>query len=1138
MFQANVVTGEVCGSVVDLSLPGVVPFELERKYRSLSKHNGLLGWNWTSPFDQGLHLARPGLVYRDQWGQETPLAPAANSNDGLVASAGNLRLSRAAGELVLHAPPLTLHYPLPKPGASSFLRPQKIVDGYGNALLFTLNEAGLPERLVDTMGRHLRILYDNTARIAEIRRRSSTSSAEQLLLRYGYDRFGDLRTMSDAAGSYHFEYADHLVVRWTYPSGLSGYATYDQHGRCTRLWHDGGRRYRQLDYDDRRRTTRVTNGFGNSTLYRHNEGKVVTETIDPLGGVETNAYDANNGLLATFNALGRPTPLTVLDPENRMLSVTDAQGATTVFHEDEHGRVRAKVDACGGTWRWDYDTQGNLIGVETPSGVRSDLVYDSRGILSEVRDFCGRRMIQSQSSGGRTVTVHDDLGMIVKLEYDEIGNVVAATDGEGATRRVLRDGVGRVVGSQWPDRTGIAYEYDQAGNLTRVVDELGRQTRLEYDEFGKCVVVQWPSGHAVRYEYDLDDNPTAIINAKGEAHRFAYDSVGRVVGQEFFDGTRETYAYDAVGRLVGIVDGNGAATTIIRDEVGSIVEKRYAAGDADHFDYDQLRRLVRGRNEATTIEFEWDGDGNLTREVQGELVLTSSYDPGGKRRSLKTSQGRSIDYDYDIRGRLVRITDSATGSHSFEFDSADRLVAHSYPNGARLELRYDDRNRIVEQSLSTGSKVLLRRAYEFDAADQLLQVASEADGEERLAYDHRGALLTTHRNGSAERYGYDPTGNLAFSSECGALSYAAGDRLVGGPDGSRDYDGCGATVTDGSGARHFQYDGAGRLRRVMSQGRTIAHYEYDVLGRRTRKAIEGKDTRFAWDGFSVLQEVTGRDLTEYLVLPDTFLPLSRRVGDTVEHLVADRRGCVIGIMDEKGSLVARFEYTAFGRLRASSDGRRSHPFRLRGQYYDKETGLHYNLHRYYDAQTGRFLTRDPIGLEGGRNLYSYGPNPITWEDPFGLSSECQGDVFYRAMSDDEKAKVMADCQLHAREGKKCPEGPYVTQARKYAQSAINEKPDMYKHLVEICTKPGTVTRMNYSPYACRNGSQAGHFPSLPDVMSGNPDRIEHKMERVGRPDEGLNYGLSKGKGLDQFNGEVESMKVVGTNESCVPKRNP
>jgi hypothetical protein len=56
-------------------------------------------------------------------------------------------------------------------------------------------------------------------------------------------------------------------------------------------------------------------------------------------------------------------------------------------------------------------------------------------------------------------------------------------------------------------------------------------------------------------------------------------------------------------------------------------------------------------------------------------------------------------------------------------------------------------------------------------------------------------------------------------------------------------------------------------------------------------------------------------------------------------------------------------------------------------------------------------------------------------------------------------------------------------------------------------------------------------------MSGNPNRIEHKIERVNRPDQGMNYGLSKGDGLKQFNSEVESMKVVDTGETCAPARN-
>ncbi|WP_258953908.1 RHS repeat-associated core domain-containing protein, partial [Yersinia similis] len=61
------------------------------------------------------------------------------------------------------------------------------------------------------------------------------------------------------------------------------------------------------------------------------------------------------------------------------------------------------------------------------------------------------------------------------------------------------------------------------------------------------------------------------------------------------------------------------------------------------------------------------------------------------------------------------------------------------------------------------------------------------------------------------------------------------------------------------------------------------------------------------------------------------------------------------------------------------------PLRYPGQYSDDETGLHYNTFRYYDPEIGRFSTQDPIGLAGGINLYQYGPNPLTWIDPWGLT---------------------------------------------------------------------------------------------------------------------------------------------------------
>lgn len=56
--------------------------------------------------------------------------------------------------------------------------------------------------------------------------------------------------------------------------------------------------------------------------------------------------------------------------------------------------------------------------------------------------------------------------------------------------------------------------------------------------------------------------------------------------------------------------------------------------------------------------------------------------------------------------------------------------------------------------------------------------------------------------------------------------------------------------------------------------------------------------------------------------------------------------------------------------------------RMQGQYHDRETGLHYNTFRYYDPETGRFISEDPIGLAGGRNLYQYAPNTLSRIDPF------------------------------------------------------------------------------------------------------------------------------------------------------------
>jgi RHS repeat-associated protein len=104
----------------------------------------------------------------------------------------------------------------------------------------------------------------------------------------------------------------------------------------------------------------------------------------------------------------------------------------------------------------------------------------------------------------------------------------------------------------------------------------------------------------------------------------------------------------------------------------------------------------------------------------------------------------------------------------------------------------------------------------------------------------------------------------------------------------------------------------------------------------------------------------------------------------------DHLGTPQELTDHEGSVAWSAQYKAWGEAREaiSEAGRRAgfrNPIRFQGQYFDEETGLHYNRYRYYEPVSGRFVSGDPIGLEGGTNLHVFVPNPVLWVDPLGLT---------------------------------------------------------------------------------------------------------------------------------------------------------
>ncbi|SQJ06954.1 Cell wall-associated polypeptide CWBP200 [Serratia rubidaea] len=228
--------------------------------------------------------------------------------------------------------------------------------------------------------------------------------------------------------------------------------------------------------------------------------------------------------------------------------------------------------------------------------------------------------------------------------------------------------------------------------------------------------------------------------------------------------------------------------------------------------------------------------------------------------------------------------------------------------------------------------------------------------------------------------------------------------------------------TDGS-RQDFVWDESQQLVAVH-QGESVTHYAYDGLGRRIGKQTATESRWFYWQGDALLAEVAepggeplrplalydvaGRlqrekrqaalfnNLREYVYYPGSFRPfalLTQQDGvRSSYHYHCDPNGAPVRLTDVQGGLVWSEQCGVWGEPGVVHADRVANPLRFQGQYFDAETGLHYNRYRYYDPQTGSYISQDPIGLVGGMNPYGYVHNPNSFIDPLGLAGCSAGKV--------------------------------------------------------------------------------------------------------------------------------------------------
>ena len=215
------------------------------------------------------------------------------------------------------------------------------------------------------------------------------------------------------------------------------------------------------------------------------------------------------------------------------------------------------------------------------------------------------------------------------------------------------------------------------------------------------------------------------------------------------------------------------------------------------------------------------------------------------------------------------------------------------------------------------------------------------------------------------------------------------DYITGPNAASYSYDANG-NIT-GIDTRTFVYNQNNRLIRVEEGAAVLGEYTYNGLGQRAIKDVDGVTTVFVYDfdGNIVAESLPdGTITTEYLYMGSNRLVRVDVSSGDLYFYSNNYLGTPLLLTDDTGRVVWDADYQPFGEAAVNSASTVVNDFRFAGQYFDQETGLHYNYHRYYDPKTGRYLTPDPIGLAGGINLFIYAyNNPINAVDPLGLLTE-------------------------------------------------------------------------------------------------------------------------------------------------------
>jgi len=901
-------------------------------------------------------------------------------------------------------------------------------DRNGNATSFAYGGGGLAANMTDASGRISTFDYDNDGRLITV------TDAAGRVTDFEYDAGGRLALMTlpeVTVGPETLRY----TIGYDYDAGGRLVGVTDARGNTTTYAYDGATS----------KVASVIPPIGASTTFAYASAEGSSTVTDASGASTTFGYDAAGAVVHTSGA-GLVTTAMTHDVQMNMTDASDATGASVSYEFDLLGRPATETDPAGATTTYSYtptatasepavvaapggattsatyDAAGNKTSETDPLGNTSEYEYDAKGKVTSATDSTGATSAMSYDAVGNLTEMEDASGAVTSLAYNELGLVVSGSDESGISGAMSYDELGRMLSVESAGVVAESYSYDENGTRTAVTDAKGNRVLSVYDEAGALLSV---TPDPVILSQEATGSATSVNTGVVE---YEYDAARRLSTRTDQAGNTWTLAYDATtGQLLSETDEAGRTTSYARNVVGQVASTLFADGTGASFTYNTLGQTTASTLAGRALSFDYDARGNVTSaSVVGGVAVNRTYDVGGRLTS-ETMGSTSVGYGYDAAGRTTSVSPSGLTLRSYAYDSAgrpttvtvgSRWMASDYTeagsvaqvrrsDGVKTTFSYDAQGMTARRAyLGAADATLAAWDYAYDVKGNVASVTDFAGAKQRFFYDNLDQLVNV-RDGEGSllyNYTYDQAGDRITSHDAieGTTTYSYGDtdttRLTGmsTPSGavSFTYDNQGRVTsrTDSSGTTTYTWAYDGYLAGVSLPDGTKVAYDYDASWRMvSRGESSGGATTtvtYQYDGNALVAERDsgGAVLASYVYGPDGRVETMSRGGETYQY-VLDDHGSVTAVLDGEGVAVNTYEYDPYGRVVAKTEGVEN-SFTYSGYRVDADTGLFHLMARWYDSNTGRFLSKDAVqDVQGdplSANHYLYCKNnPVNMVDPEG-----------------------------------------------------------------------------------------------------------------------------------------------------------